>query len=440
MELKPGYKLTEVGVVPEEWNVEQVSSLLTSGPKNGYSGRSSKDAQGTPTLSLSATSSGTMLLNDETVKRLEERINERSDLFLQPGDVLVQRSNTLDLVGTTAVFNGSSGIFIYPDLMMRLRFREEATAHWFWRYANSAKGRRYFVSVAAGSSGSMPKISGKKLRSMQMPVPPLPEQRSIATALSDMDELLGACDRLIAKKRDLKQSTMQQLLTGKTRLTGFGEGKGYKETEVGLIPEDWLTLKIGDLFSFKNGLNKSKEFFGRGTPIINYMDVFENPGLYESDILGKVSVSTDETRAYAVRKGDVFFTRTSETVEEIGITTVLLEDIENGVFSGFVLRARPKNPDLDFDLLFKKYCFDSAIIRKQITSTSSYTTRALTNGRLLSQVTLPCPSNLKEQHEIATVLSDMDAEITALEQRRDKTRAIKQAMMQELLTGRIRLV
>jgi type I restriction enzyme S subunit len=119
---------------------------------------------------------------------------------------------------------------------------------------------------------------------------------------------------------------------------------------------------------------------------------------------------------------------------------VLLEDVDDGVFSGFVLRARPKSPDLDLDLLFKKYCFDSEIVRKQITSTSSYTTRALTNGRLLSQVILPCPPELEEQRAIATVLSDMDGEIAAIEARRTKTQAIKQGMMQELLTGRTRLV
>ncbi|MGB3208562.1 MAG: restriction endonuclease subunit S [Crinalium sp.] len=242
-------------------------------------------------------------------------------------------------------------------------------------------------------------------------------------------------DKLITKKRYLKTATIQQLLTGKKRLPGFGEGKSYQQTEVGVIPEDWLTLKIGDLFDFKNGLNKSKKFFGAGTPIINYMDVFNYPGLYKSDVLGKVTVSADEIRAYGVRQGDVFFTRTSETVEEIGIAAVLLEDIDDGVFSGFVLRARPKSPSLDLDLLFKKYCFDSEIVRKQITSTSSYTTRALTNGRLLSQVLLPSPSKLEEQRDIAIVLSDIDAEITALEARYAKTQFIKQGMMQKIFTN-----
>ncbi|MDX9833714.1 MAG: restriction endonuclease subunit S [Desulfobulbus sp.] len=221
-----------MGVIPEDWEVASIAELVIAGPKNGYSGRSGKDARGTPTLSLGATTSGSMVLNEETVKRLDETIPTNSDLYLEPGDVLVQRSNTSDLVGTTAIFDGLARVYVYPDLMMRMRFRDDATSHWFWRYANSASGRRFFVSVAAGSSGSMPKISGEKLRKMQLPLPPLPEQRAIAEALGDVDGLLAALDRLIAKKRDLKQAAMQQLLTGQTRLPGF-----HGEWEVKQIDE-----------------------------------------------------------------------------------------------------------------------------------------------------------------------------------------------------------
>ena len=156
MEVRPGYKQTEVGVIPKEWEVLRVRDLVRQGPKNGYSGRSSDDASGTPTLSLAATSSGRLILNDATVKRLKQLIPADSPLFLEPFDVLVQRSNTLELVGTTAVFDGPNAVYVYPDLMMRLRFRARVTGHWFWRYANSFGGRRFFRSVAAGSTGSMP--------------------------------------------------------------------------------------------------------------------------------------------------------------------------------------------------------------------------------------------------------------------------------------------
>lgn len=128
MEVKRGYKLTEVGAIPEDWDVRYVSSALLSGPKNGYSGPSGKDARGTATLMLSATTSGRLVLNEQTVKYLDETLPAGSEVFLKPGDVLVQRSNTIDLVGTTAVFDGPADVYAYPDLMMRVRFKDPATA------------------------------------------------------------------------------------------------------------------------------------------------------------------------------------------------------------------------------------------------------------------------------------------------------------------------
>lgn len=213
--------------------------------------------------------------------------------------------------------------------------------------------------------------------------------------------------------------------------------KGYKKTEAGIIPEDWEAEPIGNSLEFKNGLNKAKEFFGKGTPIVNYMDVFSNAGLLCSDIDGKVTLTSDEIRNYQVKKGDVFFTRTSETVDEIGISSVMLEDIKDAVFSGFVLRGRSKNDNLH--LLYKKYCFRFEKVRKQICSTSSYTTRALTNGRLLSKVFIAVPPQREEQESIARVLSDIDILIVRLEGLITKKQNIKQGTMQELLTGKKRL-
>ncbi len=213
--------------------------------------------------------------------------------------------------------------------------------------------------------------------------------------------------------------------------------KRYKQTEIGVIPKDWKLITIGDHFDFKNGLNKSKEYFGYGIPIVNYMDVYNNQGITVKDIQGKVSLTKEEIRNYQVRKGDVFFTRTSETVEEIGIASVMLEEVKDTVFSGFILRARPKSDF--FDLKFKKYCFGNSVVRKQITSTSSYTTRALTNGRFLSGVVVPAPTVKKEQHAIAEALSEADTLSQQLDRLITKKKDIKKGAMQELLTERKRL-
>jgi type I restriction enzyme S subunit len=194
---------------------------------------------------------------------------------------------------------------------------------------------------------------------------------------------------------------------------------------------------VGDLLKFKNGLNKGKAYFGYGTPIVNYMDVFKYAGLKRSNVQGLVDVTNAEKKAFSARKGDVLFTRTSETPEEVGVSTVLLDDIEDAVFSGFVLRGRPVNDRLTPD--FAQYCFNSWFVRDQIVSSATYTTRALTNGRLLSGVKLPLPDDTNEQQAIAAALSDADGVVAGLERVIAKKRLIKQGAAQDLLTARRRL-
>lgn len=192
---------------------------------------------------------------------------------------------------------------------------------------------------------------------------------------------------------------------------------------------EWNKATIGDFLDFKNGLNKGKEFFGHGTPIINYTDVYNHRGLVKSDVKGTVELQTDEISRYEVRRGDVFFTRTSETPEEVGLTAVLLEDIQDCVFSGFVLRGRPKN-DL-FLPEYCKYCFSSAEIRNRIVSSCTYTTRALTNGTQLSKIKIQVPPK-SEQKEIADALSDMDELILNLKKLIVKEEGVKKASLDQL--------
>jgi type I restriction enzyme S subunit len=211
---------------------------------------------------------------------------------------------------------------------------------------------------------------------------------------------------------------------------------GYKLTEIGIIPDDWDAVPLGDLFTFKNGLNKAKKYFGYGTPIVNYMDVFGQPALRANRIDGRVDVSKSELDAFEVRKGDVFFTRTSETVEEIGVAAAMLDPAKDTVFSGFVLRARPTDDSLDDH--FKAYCFSPRYFRQQVIARATYTTRALTNGRSLSATILARPPRA-EQEAIAEALSDVDAAIDAISGLIAKKRDLRTGAMQRLITGQTRL-
>lgn len=415
MEVKPGYKQTEVGVIPEEWEVSTVGREFEI--KLGKMLDAEKNV-GIPKPYLGNRSVQWGQIDVENLPTVPMTRTDIDRFRLRKGDLLVCEGGE---VGRAAIWEEQLEECYYQKALHRLRplrgFDSRLMAALLQQWSSQGLFCNYITQT------SIAHLPREKFMGIPMPIPSPEEQRAIAQALSDVDALLAALDRLIAKKRDIKQATMQQLLTGQTRLPGF---KG-----------EWEPVRLGDLFTFKNGLNKGKEFFGHGTPIVNYMDVFGSPVIRTSKLAGRVSLTKPELKNFDVRKGDVFFTRTSETPEEIGMASVMIDDPVDTVFSGFVLRARPLDDRLDDG--FKAYCFGSSAIRKQITSKASYTTRALTNGKILSEVLLPVPS-LPEQTAIAAVLSDMDAELAALEQRQAKTRALKQGMMQELLTGRTRLV
>ena len=199
--------------------------------------------------------------------------------------------------------------------------------------------------------------------------------------------------------------------------------------------DEWKSVSLGKLFTFKNGLNKEKEFFGKGTPIVNYTDVHKNNELTPKNILGLVEVNDNEKENYSVKKGDVFFTRTSETINEIGFTAVVTEVVKDTVFSGFVLRARPINKLLN--MYFCKYCFSTFSARKEIITKSSYTTRALTSGSLLKDMNIYIPS-LEEQKKIAKFLSNVDKIIEEQEGKVKDLELYKKGMMQKIFKQEIR--
>lgn len=193
--------------------------------------------------------------------------------------------------------------------------------------------------------------------------------------------------------------------------------------------KNWEEKNIGDIFFFKNGLNKDKSAFGQGTPIINYTDVYHHRGLTKDLIKGKVNLEADEIRRYKVRQGDVFFTRTSETPEEVGFSSVMLDEVEDCSFSGFVLRARPTTNDLLYE--YCKECFSTGSVRKYITSTCSYTTRALTNGAILSRIPIYIPQKV-EQQAIASYFTSLDSQISASTSRLASLKQMKAASLQAM--------
>lgn len=195
-------------------------------------------------------------------------------------------------------------------------------------------------------------------------------------------------------------------------MSNFQLSEGYQQTEVGVIPEDWDVLSLGEVLTFQNGVNADKSFYGHGIPFINISEVMAHTHLKASDIPGLVSLSKQATDLYRVYQGDILFNRTSETQEELGLTSVYLDN-EVVVFGGFVIRGRQKSETLD--ITYSSYALRSSGIRTQITSRGQGVVRANIGQKDLSKIQI-CVPPLPEQRSIATVLSDMDALLGTLDQ------------------------
>ncbi|HCY7334638.1 TPA: restriction endonuclease subunit S [Staphylococcus aureus] len=201
---------------------------------------------------------------------------------------------------------------------------------------------------------------------------------------------------------------------------------------------EWEEKKVGELLEFKNGLNKGKEYFGSGSSIVNFKDVFNNRSLNTNNLTGKVNVNSKELKNYSVEKGDVFFTRTSEVIGEIGYPSVILNDPENTVFSGFVLRGRPKS---GIDLInnnFKRYVFFTNSFRKEMITKSSMTTRALTSGSTINKMKVIYPVSAKEQRKIGDFFSKLDRQIELEEQKLELLQQQKKGYMQKIFSQELR--
>lgn len=280
--------------------------------------------------------------------------------------------------------------------------------------------QRFDFHSFSGKSG-VPGVNRNDLHSELVSVPTdVNEQRAIASALSDVDALLLALNRLIVKKRDLKQATMQQLLTGQTRLPGF-EG-------------EWEVKRLGEIGQFLKGAGVKKDEANSGDlPCVRYGELYT----HHYDVIRHFNswISSEvASRAVKLKKGDLLFAGSGETKAEIGRCAAFVSDCE--AYAGgdiVVLRL------VGVDPIFMGYYCNTKFISDQKASRGQGDAVVHISATALANISGAIP-RLAEQTAIAAVLSDMDAELATLEARRDKTRLLKLGMMQELLTGKTRLI
>jgi type I restriction enzyme S subunit len=422
MGLKPGYKQTEVGVIPEDWEPMPLKRL--GSPVRGGSPRPAGDPRyfnGSyiPWLTVAALTNipSSQLLVSDTAACLTEEGSFRSRT-LQPGTLIIANSGaTLGIAkilgirccandGVAALLNLAKGI---SPLYL----------------AHFINTKTDFLRDVVATGNGQPNLNTSLIGDFIVPLPPTrAEQEAIAEALSDADALIESLELLIAKKRHLKQGAMQELLTGKKRLPGF-TGK-------------WELKRLGDLGSTFGGLTgKSKQDFGHGEAhYITFMNIMSNV-VIDGGIFELVYVVPTESQK-RVAKGDLFFNGSSETPEEVGMCAVLAQDVQDVYLNSFCFGFRFRE-GVSAEGLYLAYYFRSSQGRELLKSLAQGATRYNLSKTALLRVEFPLPTH-PEQTAVAAVLSDMDTEIATLEIKLTKARQLKTGMMQELLTGRNRLL
>lgn len=421
--VKPGYKETVIGILPEKWDFSELKNIFTrieAGVSVNSDNTASSDYY---VLKTSAVHNGTVDLSE--IKPVIQADYSRLKCSLQGNSIIFSRMNTPDLVGECGYNAANVDNIFLPDRLWKICNTKPSQYNFQWLnyLLNTVNHRDAIRATATGTSNSMKNISKDRLLEIKIPVPPIDEQEKIAEALSDMDELIASLENLIAKKKAIKQGVIQELLTSKKRLPGFSKG--------------WKTYKIGDIGTFYNGLTgKSKQDFDHGTSkYITFLNVLSNT-VIDTSILESVDVSEMESQN-PVKKGDLLFNTSSETPEEVGMCAAVNTELENTYLNSFCFGYRLNSSEQNS--IFLSYYFNSFLGRNIMSTLAQGATRYNLSKSNFSEVNITVPS-IHEQLAIASILSDMDSEISVLEQKLAKCRQTKQGMMQQLLTGKIRLV
>ncbi len=414
-----GYKQSEVGMIPEDWSLVPLGQLITSVE---YGSSAKSNAQGKiPVLRMGNLQGGKIDWNDLVYT---SDVVETRKYALKSGDVLFNRTNTIDLVGKTSIYNGEQPA-IFAGYLIRINADKSLLDSKFLNYIlNTEFSRKHSAKVLSLAVGQA-NINGQKLKTYPIPLPPLSEQHAIAEALADTDALIESLEQLIAKKRQIKQGAMQELLTGQKRLPGFSG--------------EWEVKPLGDAIdALEAGVSVNSVDDESGEKFILKTSAVANGTFVPAEC--KTIAPQDVHRACLNPRNDTIIISRMNTPDLVGECGYVDKDYPN-LFLPDRLWMTRYNRSSGINGRWLSYLLSTPEYKQQIKAAATGTSGSMKNlskTALLSlHVNYPAPA---EQTAIATILSDMDAEIATLETRLAKTRQLKQGMMHNLLTGRIRLV
>jgi type I restriction enzyme, S subunit len=429
VDVKPSHQQSELGVIPNDWEVRHLGELFAL--KSGFAFSSAHFSDQGPILLTPGNFSldGGLYFTERNTKHYSGPYS--SSMVFDWGDLLVVMT---DLTPDCNLLGKPAFVGLHEPILHNQRIGKIVPINnrislpfLYWFFLSDAFAAR-MKETATGST--VRHTSNGSIYKSLIALPPNAEQEAIAEALNDADALIDAMEQLLAKKRHLKQGAMQDLLTGKKRLPGFSG--------------DWGVRPLGDLFHFGGGFSASRDQLSTdGHCYLHYGDIHRSAKTYidvraEHQNIPKLDIPLKRiSPASMLADGDVVFVDASEDDEGTSKHVVIINKDKIPYISGLhTIVAKSKTDDLDH--LYRRYCFQTTAIKRQFYFFSVGTKVSGISKTNIAKVTVPVPS-LPEQKAISLILADMDAEIAELERKLVKTRSLKRGMMQELLTGSVRL-
>lgn len=420
--VKPGYKQTEIGVIPEDWETSSLSAAfqkLEAGVSVNSDNALSSEYH---ILKTSAVHDG--VVDTAETKPVIPQDYLRLKCPLVKGSIIISRMNTPALVGECGFTKDAKAGTYLPDRLWQIQNFNKSSFDFVWlNYLLNTKQYRDAVrATATGTSNSMKNISKERMLDIEIPRPPINEQENIAAALSEVDELINLVEKQIDKKKAIKQGAMQELLTGKRRLPGFSG--------------EWETRTLHEISNemvdgpFGSNLKTEHYTTERQVRIIQLSNIGE-AGWNNANVKYTTFSHAAELQRCIVQPGSILIAK----MMPAGRAIICPDNEKSYILGSDVVKVIPNS---SVDSRYLVYATKSRFYLDQIADDTQGSTRARTSVSKLRKTAILFPEK-DEQIAIADILSEMDMEIATLEEKLAKYRQVKQGMMQQLLTGKIRL-
>jgi len=419
MSNKPGYKTTEIGEIPEEWDVVRLERILKEPPKYGIT-TSAKDRPVGPRF-LRTTDIKDYNVDWHSLLYCECSPEDFEKYRLRRGDVVIARAGTF---GVSILIEEDKNV-VYGSYMIRIRPRDNITnLKYFFYFLQSDF---YWKQISLGSLGSTLKnINTKTLRNLVILLPSYSEQHKIASILSTVDDAIQKTDEIISKAQELKKGLMQQLLN-----KGIGHTK-FKQREIGEIPEEWEVEPLENVCTIiVDCPHSTPKFAESGVLIIRNFNIREG----ELDLKSTYFTTEEEwikrTKRCIPKNGDVLFSREAP----IGEACLAQENTRFSLGQRTML-FRPNEKLLNSQFLV--YAIYSSLVQRQLRNLEAGVTAHHVNVADIRRLKMPIPK-LDEQHKIASILSTIAEKMRTERQRKEQLEKLKKGLMQDLLTGKVRV-